>query len=44
MSKTVEEWKDIQGYEGLYQVSDWGNVRSTKQILKKTKNKSKSIQ
>lgn len=38
MSKTVEEWKDIQGYEGFYEVSDWGNVRSTKQILKKTKN------
>ena len=23
-----EEWKDIQGYEGLYQVSNLGNVRS----------------
>lgn len=28
MSKTVEEWRDIKGFEGLYQVSDWGNVRS----------------
>lgn len=28
MSKQVEEWKDVVGYEGLYQVSDWGNVRS----------------
>ncbi len=28
MSKLVEEWKDIEGYEGLYQVSDWGNVRN----------------
>lgn len=28
MSKTVEEWRDIEGYEGLYQVSDWGRVRS----------------
>lgn len=28
MSKLVEEWRDIAGYEGLYQVSDWGNVRS----------------
>ncbi len=28
MSKTVEEWRPIQGYEGLYEVSDWGNVRS----------------
>lgn len=23
-----EEWKDIVGYEGLYQVSDLGNVRN----------------
>lgn len=28
MSKIVEEWRDIKGYEGLYQVSDWGNVKS----------------
>nr|WP_236774065.1 NUMOD4 motif-containing HNH endonuclease [Agrobacterium tumefaciens] len=27
--KTVQEiWKDISGYEGLYQVSDFGRVRS----------------
>lgn len=24
----LEEWKDISGYEGRYQVSDLGNVRS----------------
>ena len=24
----MEEWKDIPGYEGLYQVSSFGNVRS----------------
>lgn len=24
----MEAWKDIHGYEGLYQVSDLGNVRS----------------
>ena len=24
----VEEWKDIKGYEGLYQVSNKGNVRT----------------
>jgi hypothetical protein len=23
-----EQWKDIPGYEGLYQISSWGNVRS----------------
>lgn len=24
----IEEWKDIEGYEGLYQVSNLGNVKS----------------
>lgn len=24
----MEEWKDIEGYEGLYQVSDMGRVKS----------------
>ena len=24
----IEEWRDIPGYEGSYQVSTWGNVRS----------------
>ena len=28
MSKIVEEWKSVVGYEGLYEVSDWGNVKS----------------
>ena len=26
----MEQWKDIEGYEGLYQVSNLGNVRSLK--------------
>ena len=32
----AEEWRDIEGYEGLYQVSNLGNVRSlrTKAIMK----------
>lgn len=25
---TLEEWKDIEGYEGIYQVSNYGNVKS----------------
>lgn len=25
---SMQNWKDIEGYEGLYQVSDLGNVRS----------------
>ena len=24
----MEEWKDIQGYEGLYQISNYGRVKS----------------
>ena len=24
----MEVWKDIQGYEGKYQISNWGNIRS----------------
>jgi len=24
----MEEWKDISGYEGLYQISNYGNVRA----------------
>ena len=28
MSKEVEEWRPVVGYEGFYEVSDWGNVRS----------------
>lgn len=24
----MEEWKNIEGYEGLYQVSNYGNIRS----------------
>ena len=29
----TEEWKDIQGYEGFYQVSNLGNVRSVDHIV-----------
>lgn len=28
MGKFVEEWRPVVGYEGLYEVSDWGNVKS----------------
>ena len=28
MGRDIEEWKDIKGYEGLYQISNNGNVRS----------------
>lgn len=26
----IEEWKDIEGYEGIYQVSNFGRVKSLK--------------
>lgn len=29
-----EEWRDIEGYEGLYQVSEGGNVRSLDRLVK----------
>ena len=35
----MEEWKDIQGYEGIYQVSSHGRVRNGFKILKKQKHK-----
>lgn len=31
----MEEWRDIIGYNGKYQVSNLGNVRSVNRILKK---------
>ena len=34
ISRSEEKWKDIQGYEGLYQVSNLGNVRSLDRIVK----------
>lgn len=30
----MEEWRDIEGYEGLYQVSNLGNVKSLKRIAR----------
>lgn len=33
----VEEWRDIQGYEGLYQVSNLGRVKSLERKVKHSK-------
>lgn len=33
-----EEWKDIKGYEGLYQVSNWGRVRSLDRAFRDKRN------
>jgi hypothetical protein len=36
MDKVSEQiWKDVIGYEGLYQVSNFGNIRSLDRIVKK---------
>jgi hypothetical protein len=32
---TVERWLPVVGYEGLYEVSDWGNVRSLDRISRR---------
>lgn len=36
----MEEWRDIPGYEGLYQVSDAGNVRSVDRVVRYPEGKS----
>ena len=33
-----EIWKNIKGYEGLYQVSNLGRIRSIDKIVKRGKN------
>lgn len=38
----VEEWRDVKGYEGVYQVSNIGNVRSKSRFVP-AKNGSKRI-
>lgn len=43
MSKEIEEWRDIKGYEGLYQVSDWGRVKSLDRTVIQKANGGKEI-
>ena len=38
----MEEWKDIKGYEGLYQVSNKGRIRNTKNYILKPQISGKS--
>ena len=38
MQENIEVWKDVVGYEGLYKVSNYGNVKSMK-YRKKSKSK-----
>ena len=39
----LEVWKDIQGYEGMYQVSNLGNVKSFKDHLGKPRERLRSL-
>lgn len=34
----TEIWKSIQGYEGLYEVSNFGNVRSLDRVIRSKHN------
>lgn len=38
MENIIEIWKDIEGYEGLYQVSNLGRVKSMKRVINCTLN------
>ena len=46
MAQNKEEWKPIKGYEGLYEVSNYGNVKSLKdnKLLRKQYHSSGYIQ
>lgn len=39
----IEDWKDVVGYEGLYEVSNRGNVRSLKRYVKGSKCERKMV-
>ncbi len=38
-----EEWRDIKGFEGLYQVSNMGMVKSVTHTVKSGKNKQRNV-
>lgn len=42
MSREIEEWRPVVGYEGEYEVSDWGRVRSLDRYVN-TKGNSKRL-
>lgn len=39
MSRLVEEWRPVVGYEGLYEVSDWGRVKRLSRLMTDSKNR-----
>lgn len=42
MSREIEEWRPVVGYEGEYEVSDWGRVKSVDRYVN-TKGNSKRL-
>ena len=43
MSKKKEIWRDIKGYEGLYQVSDMGRVKSLERTVTRKNGRKQTI-
>ena len=39
----LELWKDISGYEGIYQASNWGRVKSLNRIISKSRGRKQII-
>lgn len=39
----MEIFKDIKGYEGIYQISNYGNVKSLKRIIMRSDNRPRTI-
>jgi hypothetical protein len=43
ISLGMEIFKDIKGYEGIYQVSNMGNVKSLKRVIMRSDNRPRTI-
>jgi hypothetical protein len=43
MENKMESWKDIEGYEGLYKISNFGKVKSLSRYVKNNKINSKKL-
>jgi len=43
ISLSMEIFKDIKGYEGIYQVSNFGNVKSLKRVIMRSDNRPRTI-